>query len=75
MPSLDAAASSCGLSLGGLRDRLDREGVSYLYLDGRTRDCREKLETFQSDAECQFFLISLNAGGLGLHSTLLELSK
>jgi len=52
-----------------LRDRLDREGVSYLYLDGKTRDRREKVETFQSDAACQLFLISLKAGGLGLNLT------
>ncbi|HKI05732.1 MAG TPA: DEAD/DEAH box helicase [Thermoanaerobaculia bacterium] len=52
-----------------LRDRLDREGVSYLYLDGRTRARREKVETFQSDPTCQLFLISLKAGGLGLNLT------
>jgi len=52
-----------------LRERLDREGVSYLYLDGRTRDRREKVETFQSDPTCQLFLISLKAGGLGLNLT------
>jgi len=52
-----------------LRDRLDREGVSYLYLDGQTRDRQEKVETFQSDPTRQLFLISLKAGGLGLNLT------
>jgi SNF2 family DNA or RNA helicase len=52
-----------------LRDRLDREGVSYLYLDGQTRDRQERVETFQSDPTRQLFLISLKAGGLGLNLT------
>lgn len=52
-----------------LRDHLDREGISYLYLDGRTRDRREKVEAFQSDSGCRLFLISLKAGGLGLNLT------
>ncbi len=52
-----------------MRDQLDREGISYLYLDGRTRDRREKVETFQSDPSCRLFLISLKAGGLGLNLT------
>jgi superfamily II DNA or RNA helicase len=52
-----------------LREHLDREGIGYLYLDGRTRDRREKVETFQSDPSCRLFLISLKAGGLGLNLT------
>lgn len=52
-----------------LKQHLDREGISYLYLDGRTRDRREKVETFQSDPDCRLFLISLKAGGLGLNLT------
>jgi SNF2 family DNA or RNA helicase len=52
-----------------LRDHLDREGISYLYLDGRTRDRREKVEAFQSDPGRRLFLISLKAGGLGLNLT------
>ena len=32
-------------------------------------ELREKVETFQSDAACQLFLISLKAGGLGLNLT------
>ena len=49
--------------------QLDAEGTSYLYLDGRTRDRREKVESFQSDPESRLFLISLKAGGLGLNLT------
>jgi hypothetical protein len=52
-----------------LREQLDREGISYLYLDGRTRDRREKVERFQSDPGFPLFLISLKAGGLGLNLT------
>ena len=52
-----------------VRDHLDAEGISYLYLDGRTRDRQAKVETFQSDADCRLFLISLKAGGLGLNLT------
>ena len=52
-----------------VREQLDAEGISYLYLDGRTRDRQSKVETFQSDSDCRLFLISLKAGGLGLNLT------
>ena len=52
-----------------VRDHLDAEGISYLYLDGRTRDRQAKVETFQSDPDRRLFLISLKAGGLGLNLT------
>ncbi|HEX5716538.1 MAG TPA: DEAD/DEAH box helicase [Thermoanaerobaculia bacterium] len=55
--------------LGLLRRQLDREGIPYLYLDGRTRDRQEKVEQFQSDPAFPLFLISLKAGGLGLNLT------
>ena len=45
-------------------------GLEYLYLDGQTEmDERQRLvDAFQA-GECQFFLISLKAGGLGLNLT------
>ncbi len=52
-----------------LRQRLDAEGIPYLYLDGHTRDRQERVEAFQSDPSRQLFLISLKAGGLGLNLT------
>jgi superfamily II DNA or RNA helicase len=52
-----------------LREQLDREGISYLYLDGQTRDRRARVEAFQSDPDSRLFLISLKAGGLGLNLT------
>jgi len=52
-----------------LRRQLDREGVAYAYLDGRTRDRAERVARFQDDPACKLFLISLKAGGLGLNLT------
>ena len=55
-----------------VRARLDERGLSYEYLDGRTRDRESKVERFQTDPACRLFLISLKAGGLGLNLTAAE---
>jgi len=55
-----------------VRERLDKEGIRYEYLDGKTRDRAARVEAFQNDAECKLFLISLKAGGLGLNLTAAE---
>ncbi|HXU38198.1 MAG TPA: DEAD/DEAH box helicase [Blastocatellia bacterium] len=55
-----------------VRERLDREGITYEYLDGKTRDRQARVERFQNDDECKLFLISLKAGGLGLNLTAAE---
>jgi len=55
-----------------VRDRLDRGGIVYEYLDGATRDRRARVERFQNDEDCRAFLISLKAGGLGLNLTAAE---
>jgi SNF2 family DNA or RNA helicase len=52
-----------------LRSRLDDAGLSYEYLDGRTRDRAARVERFNTDPDCRVFLISLKAGGLGLNLT------
>jgi superfamily II DNA or RNA helicase len=52
-----------------VRQHLDRTGVCYAYLDGRTRDRAERVARFQTDPACKLFLISLKAGGLGLNLT------
>ncbi len=52
-----------------LRGHLDREGVVYAYLDGKTQDRQACVERFQTDPNCRLFLISLKAGGLGLNLT------
>jgi superfamily II DNA or RNA helicase len=55
-----------------LRPRLDALGMTYEYLDGRTRDRAARVQRFQSDPACHLFLISLKAGGLGLNLTAAE---
>ena len=55
--------------LGLVKHELDRAKTPYAYLDGRTRKRKEKIEQFQNDPDCPFFLISLKAGGLGLNLT------
>ncbi len=55
-----------------MRDRLDRGGIPYEYLDGNTRDRQARVERFQNEAESKLFLISLKAGGLGLNLTAAE---
>ncbi|PYQ32090.1 MAG: helicase SNF2 [Acidobacteria bacterium] len=52
-----------------IRGALDRDGLDYLYLDGKTRDRQSLVEQFQSDDGPPLFLISLKAGGLGLNLT------
>jgi len=55
-----------------VRERLDKEGLVYEYLDGRTRNRAARVERFQTDPDCPIFLISLKAGGLGLNLTAAE---
>lgn len=52
-----------------VRGHLDKEGIVYEYLDGKTRDRKARVTRFQEDDACQVFLISLKAGGLGLNLT------
>ena len=55
-----------------VRARLDRAGIPYQYLDGKTRNRAEKVERFQNEPDCKLFLISLKAGGVGLNLTAAE---
>jgi superfamily II DNA or RNA helicase len=55
-----------------VRHRLDAHGITYEYLDGKTRDREERVTRFQTDPNCKLFLISLKAGGLGLNLTAAE---
>jgi superfamily II DNA or RNA helicase len=52
-----------------VREHLDKSGISYEYLDGKTRDRKVRVNRFQDDPDCRVFLISLKAGGLGLNLT------
>ncbi len=54
--------------LARVRDRLDHEGITYCYLDGRTRRRDRVIERFKQGAD-PVFLISLKAGGFGLNLT------
>lgn len=52
-----------------VRTELDKKGITYEYLDGKTMKRDEKVDRFQRDAKCPLFLISLKAGGMGLNLT------
>jgi superfamily II DNA or RNA helicase len=51
-----------------VRESLDRQGITYCYLDGRTRTRDRVLGRFREGAD-PVFLISLKAGGFGLNLT------
>jgi SNF2 family DNA or RNA helicase len=55
-----------------VRQRLDESRIRYEYLDGATRNRQSCVENFQNNPECDLFLISLKAGGLGLNLTAAE---
>ena len=52
-----------------VREAIDEEGFTYLYLDGKTRNRQSLVEEFQRPDGPNLFLISLKAGGLGLNLT------
>jgi non-specific serine/threonine protein kinase len=52
-----------------LRTEMDARQIPYAYLDGKTKDRQERVDTFQNDPALPFFLISLRAGGVGLNLT------
>ena len=52
-----------------LREPLDLRHIPYVYLDGHTRNRMELVDTYQSNPQIPFFLISLKAGGQGLNLT------
>jgi superfamily II DNA or RNA helicase len=52
-----------------VRTELDKQGVTYEYLDGQTRDRQARVERFQTAPDVPLFLISLKAGGVGLNLT------
>ncbi|WP_140425719.1 DEAD/DEAH box helicase [Cryobacterium sp. N19] len=54
--------------LGKARDRLDAAGISYSYLDGKTRNRAKAISDFK-EGTSSVFLISLKAGGFGLNLT------
>ncbi|OUR97097.1 hypothetical protein A9Q84_12260 [Halobacteriovorax marinus] len=52
-----------------VKNRLDKEGVKYCYLDGQTNNREQVVEEFKNSSEKTVFLISLKAGGYGLNLT------
>lgn len=48
---------------------LQREGIPYEYLTGKTKDRQAAVENFNSNPNIPIFLISLKAGGTGLNLT------
>ncbi|MEE2776975.1 MAG: SNF2-related protein [Acidobacteriota bacterium] len=58
--------------LAYVRTHFDDSDIPYAYLDGKTRDRKEVVDRFQTDDDCNVFLISLKAGGLGLNLTAAE---
>jgi non-specific serine/threonine protein kinase len=52
-----------------IKSAMDTDALPYVYLDGRTQDRQERVDTFQNDPTQSFFLISLKAGGFGLNLT------
>ena len=51
-----------------VKSRLDAEKISYVYLDGRTRNREQRIDSFKNGTD-PVFLISLKAGGFGLNLT------
>ena len=48
---------------------MTNRGWNYALLKGQTQDREQVIARFQNSADCQFFLISLKAGGVGLNLT------
>ncbi|MEO6393136.1 MAG: DEAD/DEAH box helicase, partial [Pyrinomonadaceae bacterium] len=48
---------------------LEKRGIPFSYLDGKTKDRQQRVDEFQQDPSIPFFLISLKAGGVGLNLT------
>ena len=52
-----------------LRDYLEKEKISFEYMDGKSRNRGERVRRFNEDKSLQVFLLSLKVGGLGLNLT------
>lgn len=52
-----------------VKDWLEREGISYEYLTGKTKDRQGAVERFNTNSNIPIFLVSLKAGGTGLNLT------
>lgn len=52
-----------------VKDWLEREGIPYEYLTGKTKDRQGAVERFNNNKHIPIFLVSLKAGGTGLNLT------
>lgn len=52
-----------------LRKELEKQGITYCYLDGSTKERMKVVHQFNSQRDIPIFLISLKAGGTGLNLT------
>ena len=52
-----------------IKDWLDRVGIPYSYLTGKTKDRQAAVEKFNNNPHIPIFLVSLKAGGTGLNLT------
>jgi non-specific serine/threonine protein kinase len=54
-----------------VKEAFTKEGITHLYLDGKTPSAKRKelVDQFQTDSNIKAFLISLKAGGVGLNLT------
>jgi SNF2 family DNA or RNA helicase len=52
-----------------LRNELEKQGITYCYLDGSTKERMKVVHQFNSQRDIPIFLISLKAGGTGLNLT------
>lgn len=52
-----------------VKERLEKEGILFEYLDGQTKNREECVNNFQNNPAIRVFLISLKAGGTGLNLT------
>ena len=50
-------------------ESLDKIGITYEYMDGKTVDRKERIERFTTDEQIRVFLLTLKVGGLGLNLT------
>ncbi len=52
-----------------MEEYLEREKITYAYMDGSSKDRQEEVERFNADASLKVFLLSLKVGGVGLNLT------
>ena len=52
-----------------IKEWLEKSGIKYEYLTGKTKNRQEVVERFNGDSTIPIFLISLKAGGTGLNLT------